>query len=348
MAERPKITVMVKKRAIRDIAALAGVCVGTVSRVLNNKDRVHPETRRRILEIIERTGYWPSALGRNLKSQQTNSILLTLGTVVDPYCAAMVRDIAHSCGQRGYRTLLGDLDYNPALEAAYLRDLHSGYVDGLIASPLPASKNTRLFRELVKVGFPLVLIDNDVSVAKANCVKYDDVAAAEMAVDYLVEKGHQNIAFGAWRMEYQTVRGRMRGYRQGLKRRGLAIREEFLIEAPPQFSDWDLASQARKMFGRKNHPTAIVAENEIVAVGWIHAIRQLGRCVPEDVAVVAFGDAAASPMVPMPLTTVALPLKDAAETATELLVELMEPSRRRNGPPRKVVLPPKLIVRESA
>jgi DNA-binding LacI/PurR family transcriptional regulator len=287
-------------------------------------------------------------LGRNLKSRQTNSILLTLSTVVDPYCAAMVRDITHSCGRQGYRTLLGDLNYNPALEATYLRDLHSGYVDGLMALPLPASKNTRLFCELVNVGFPLVLIDNDIPAAKANCVKYDDVAAAEMAVDYLVDKGHRNIAFGGWRMEYQTVQGRLRGYRQALKRRGLAVREEFLMEAPPQFSDWDLASQAKKIFGRKNHPTAIVAENEIVALGWIHAVRQLGKCVPEDVAIVAFGDTAVSPMVPMPLTTVALPLTEAAETATELLVELMQASGQQKKPPRKVILPSKLVVRESA
>ncbi len=253
-----------REKTIRDIATLAGVCIGTVSRVLNDKDRVHPETRRRILDVIKKTGYRPSALGRSLKARHTNSILLSLGTVTDPYCAAMARDISHACRQQGYRTLLGDLDYNPTLEAEYFRDLHSGYVDGLMASPLPVSENAPLLQALVQARFPVVLIDNDVPTAGAHCVKYDDIAAADLAVDYLFQKGHREVVFGGWRMEHQTVRDRYQGYVQGLRKRGIAIRRDFLVEAPPLFADWSFLAAGRKLFCRKSPPTAMSARSSVI------------------------------------------------------------------------------------
>lgn len=333
---------------IRDIATLAGVSPGTVSRVLNQKDRVHPETRRRILAVIARTGYCPSALGRSLKARQSSSILLTLGTMTDPYCAAVAKEVSHACRQQGFRTLLGDLDYQPSLEAGYLRDLPTGYVDGLIASPLPGSDNVAWFQQLVRLRFPLVLIDNDVPEAGARCVKYDDRAAAEMAVAYLVQRGHRQIAFAGWQMEYQTVRDRYQGYVGGLEKRGLAARPEFLVVAPPRLAEWEFLAAGQRLFcGRKHPPTAILAVNEIVAVGWMHALVQLGKRIPQDVAVISIGDTAAPPIVPVPLTTIALPQKEAAVRATELLLELIRTPRREKRP-QKVLLAPQLIVRGSA
>ena len=133
---------------IEDIARKAGVCIGTVSRVLNNKDRVHPKTRERIERIIEQTGYRPSAMGRGLVTRRSHNIMLLVHNLADPHCIRLAKNLSRLCRTKGLKLLVGDSDYDPAIEAECLRMLRDGSVDGLVVSPLAGSKNLALYRKL--------------------------------------------------------------------------------------------------------------------------------------------------------------------------------------------------------
>jgi len=256
--------VRMSRVSINDIARRAGVCIGTVSRVINNLDRVHPKTRERILKIIEITGYRPSPAGRALVSGKTRNVLVVLHDISDPYCAAISKRFSRHWHDLGYKMLLADSNYDPGLEREHLTYARHGSVDGLIVVPVPGRTNNAIYREILKAGLPFVAIDNRVEGVKTNCVKYDDIAAAVMAVEYLAGIGHRRIAFVHSRTRFQTVRDRLTGYQETVRRLKLSLKENFQT---PFSNDPDEAAEAvRKLMSGKPAPTALVAENETMAM----------------------------------------------------------------------------------
>jgi LacI family transcriptional regulator len=336
-----------KKATIHDLAAMAGVCIGTVSRVINNKDKVHPETRQRILELIEQTGYRPSALGRGLVLRRTNNLMLQVPNVADPYSASVAKNVSNYCRAHGYRTFLGDSDYDPAVEAEYLRRAMDGSADGLLISPLPTEENHSHYMDLVRAGFPVVAMDNAVPGVPIRCVKYDDVGGAVMAVDYLFEKGHRKIAYLQWRPAYQTVQDRLLGYAESHKKRGLKVNPEYIVSAPESLPDWNI-EVLDKLLRIPNPPTAIFAENELMAMACVSSLVRLGKRIPDDVAVMSFGDALLDHVTPVPLTTIWLHQDEASRKAVQLLLDLIENPGQRAGRLEPYVQKPELIVRRSA
>jgi DNA-binding LacI/PurR family transcriptional regulator len=329
---------------IRDVARLAGVCIGTVSRVINNRDKVDPATRRRILRLIAKTGYRPSAMGRALALRRTHNIVLHVPNIADPYYARLSKLTSANCRERGYRMLLGDSDYDEAMEAETLRRCRDGGADGLLISPLPSQDNVALYRELVRADFPVVLIDNDVPAARLNCVKYDDKQTAILAMEHLFERGHRRIAFLGWRREYQTVRDRIQGYHESLRRHGVAASDEYFVTLPPSLDTMDSGLLDRLM-ARAQPPTAILAENEILSVICLNALGRMVKRVPQDVAVIGIGDALMDQLSPAPLTTVSLGQEEACALAVRLLLDLAESPAARRKAPAKHIVKPRLIVR---
>jgi LacI family transcriptional regulator len=338
---------MATKPTIHDLARMAGVCIGTVSRVINNKDKVRPDTRQRILELIEQTGYRPSALGRGLVLRRTNNLMLQVPNVADPYSASVAKCIGNYCRGQRYRILLGDSDYDPAIEAEYLRRARDGSADGLLISPLPTRENRDCYLDLVHAGFPLVAMDNAVPDVPVHCVKYDDVAGARMAMDYLFERGHRNIAYLQWRPEYQTVKDRLNGFADSYRQRGMAFNPQYIVSVPASLGDWSI-EPIRAMLEMSEPPTAVFAENEIMAMACISALGRLGKRIPEDLAVMSFGDALLDHVTPIPLTTISLHQDETSRRAAQLLLELIEDPKRRNDPPQEYIQKPELIIRRSA
>jgi len=337
----------VKRKTIVDIAQMAGVCIGTVSRVINNKDKVHPATRQRILELIEATGYRPNALGQSLKRRRSQNILLEVCNIVDPYSSALSENISKRCHEIGYRMLLADSRLDPTLEAEHLLQVRDGNVDGIIISPIPVRDNIPLFRKLADSKFPIVVLDIAVPTVELNQVKYDDFAAGTMAMEHLFSKGHERIAFVQWWPEFQTVRDRRRAYAASCKKRGLSAGADYVVTLPKVFGDWN-----KEMFDRllkmPKPPSAILAENEIVAVACINFFLSRGMRVPGDVAVMGFGDAIMESLVPVPLSTVALNHDEACLKAVTMLKELIENRDARDRKPAIYVQQPSLVIRESA
>lgn len=333
---------------IRDVARKAGVCIGTVSRVINNKDRVDPETRARIQALIQEMGYQPSALGRNLALRRTHAILLSVFNIADPYCAQLLKDITRHCREHHYGTLLSDADYDPALEADGLRRLLDGRVDGAIVTPVPTTGNAPYFKRLIAASFPLVLMDNRVPGVKAHCVKYDDAGGTSTAMEYLFGKGHQRIGFFGCHLHFNTVRDRYAAFVKSHQERGIDGWEERSLAQEGGPASGQVAERLAEVLRSPEPPTAILAENELMATTCIHALHAQVRRVPQDVAVLSFGGATSPALAPMPLTSISLHPEKAAEEAVHLLLDLVAHPERRKATPRTVVVKPELVLGESA
>lgn len=335
------------KTTIRDIADSAGVCIATVSRVLNNKSNVLPETRQRILDLIERTGYHPNAMGRGLVLRRSQNILLEHFNIADPYCVALSESISNQCQAIGCRMLLAGCKSDPTLEAEHLSRVRDGSVDGLIISPLPVRDNIPLFRDLARSRFPVVVIDNAVPGVKMNCVKYDDRAAARMAMEYLFEKGHRRIAFIQRSHGFHTVEDRVRSYVESYQKRHIPLSPDYTVTMPTAFCDW-ARSDFERLLALPEPPTAFLTENELVAVACMNFLLRAGVRIPDDVAVMAIGDTLLDALVPVPLTAISLHPEQAALKAVNLLAELIENQNLRREPPRAHIQKPSLVIRESA
>jgi LacI family transcriptional regulator len=333
---------------IRDVARKAGVCIGTVSRVINNKDRVDPETRERIQTLIKEMGYQPSALGRNLALRRTHAIQLSVFNIADPYCAQLLKDITRHCREHHYGTLLSDADYDPALEAEGLRRLLDGRVDGAIVTPVPATQNAPHFKRLIAAGFPLVLMDNRVLGVKAHCVKYDDAGGTRTAMEYLFGKGHQRIGFFGCHLHFNTVRDRYEAFAKCHREREIVGWESRSLAQEGGPASGQVAGRLAELLRTPIPLTAILAENELMATTCIHALHALGKRVPQDVAVLSFGGATSPALAPMPLTSVSLHPEKAAEEAVHLLLDLIEHLEHRKAPAQTVMVKPELVLGESA
>ena len=338
---------MSKRPTINDVARMAGVCIGTVSRVINNKDKVLPATRQKILDVIAKTGYRPSPIARGLVLNRTHNILLCMHNIADPYCASVAKVIRTGSRKLGYGLLLGDSNYDHATEADYLRGAMEGRADGLIIEPLPGTENVQLYKNLVEAGFPVVAIDTQVPGVVLNCVKYDDVAIARLATDYLFEKGHRQIAFLKWQSEFQTVKDRYQGYVQSHEAHKTPVNADFVVTVPESLEKWDKEVLGALM-ALTAPPRAIVAENELTATLCVNALLRLGKRVPQDVAVIGMGAVVSDAFFPVPMTVVSFHHEEAMGRALDLLMELIGQPELRKEPPRQFVQQPELIVRESA
>jgi LacI family transcriptional regulator len=213
--------------------------------------------------------------------------------------------------------------------------------------PLPGTMNARHYKELIQLNFPIVTIDAQVPGVPLNSVTYDDVGIARLAVDYLFEKGHRRIAFLQWQSEFQTVKDRHEGYLESHRSHKTAVNSEYCVTAPQSLENWDKDVLGRLM-ELKQPPTAILAENEIMATLCVNALLRLGKRVPKDVAVIGMGDVLSDAFFPMPMTVVSLHHEAAMKKALEMLMELIERPELRKQPPQHYVQKPELIVRESA
>ena len=334
------------QKTIEDIARLAGVCIGTVSRVLNNKDRVHPQTRERIQLIIEKLGYRPSAVGRALVTRRSRNIMLLLHNIADPHCISLAKYLSRMCRAENYRLLVGDSDYDPALEAACLKDLGDGSADGLLVSPLAGKRNAALYRKLADSGFPIVFLMDPISGVKGPCVKYDDFGAGRMATDYLLDKGHANIVFAGWHTEFQTVQDRYKGYVKSHKLRKTEPRPELRLQLPHSLKE--VREKLTCVLGLSPAPTAILAENEMVALTCCNALAQMGRRVPRDVAVMIFGEEMPEGTTPIPMTVVTWSQRELCSLSLDLLLQQIRNPEKAGELGTTTTLRPELIIRESA
>ncbi|MCC7368684.1 MAG: LacI family DNA-binding transcriptional regulator [Chloroflexi bacterium] len=325
---------------IRDVAAKSGVSANTVSRVLNGKQDVSPVTRERVQAVIDELGFRPNNLARSLLRRQSHTIGHVVTDCTNPNTAQQIRAIQDVTTREGYSVVLFDTNERADRQTQSLHLLEGQVVDGIILTPARSEDDG--LAKFVGRGNRLVLLNRDVPGLDVDRVMIDNRAGARAAIEHLIELGHRRIAYITGRPEISTVSERLAGYQDALAAHGITLDPHLVCRVE---IDVEAATEATgKLLGRRRRPTAIFAYNDLMAVGALVAIRAAGLRVPEDISLVGHDDILYAPYLQVPLTTVAQPTREMAETAARLLVARV---RGDTAPHRRIVLPPRLVVRAS-
>jgi len=327
---------------IRDVARLSGVSPMTVSRVINDSERVSPETRKRVEDAISELGYVPSRLARGLSRQRTGTLAVIVPDVANPFFTAVVRAAEEVARRADYHVILCDTRLDLDVERDVIEELIAHRVEGVMIAPVSDRSATHLQR-LAEFGVPFVLIDRTLPGVDCDAVLGDSPGGARQLVDHLVSLGHRRIGFIVESDDVSTARDRRSGYEAALNAAGIALDPALVATATPDPSGGSAGMS--RLLELEERPTAVFTVNSLAAVGAIEAVRAAGLEVPDDVALVCFDDIEyASRLYPF-LTAMEQPAQTFGSLGTQLLLERIEG----RGPDRRheVVLPGEFIIRKS-
>ena len=328
--------------SLQEVAARAQVSIATVSRVLNKSDKVVPETRAAVEAALRDLGYRPSRVARRLRMNTGHAHLvgLIIPDIQNPFYAEIARGVEDTAYAHHYAVMLCNSDEDPAKERFYLDVMQAESVDGLVLPPF--SEDDAAVAAAVKSGVPVVCVDRSLAHVTTDLVEVDNYAGARAAMAHIFERGHERIGLIEGRSQVSTNRERRRGYVEALEAQGIAVRKELMRAG--DFRQESGRVIAQELMGLKRPPTALFVGNNLMAVGALAGLRQAGKRVPEEVAVVGFDDLPWAEALDPPLTVVRQPAHEVGRQAMELLLKRIEEPERA---PVTVRLRPELVVRRS-
>jgi LacI family transcriptional regulator len=324
---------------IHDVATRAGVSAATVSRHLRG-DRVR--AAEAIRQAVEETGYRPSAAAQSLKSGRHRAIAVVVPDITNPYFAAVVKGLESVSREHGLRLLLADSDESVEREDELLADLvHQ--VDGVLLAPVTEQDRTPL--HIRRSGVPVVFVDRDLTGGEQfDTVMVDNDGGARLAARHLLDLGHTRIAAISGGQDSTPGRGRREGFLAELAAAG--------VEMPPSFDrigDFREESGYRhtlSLLGSADAPTAVFTANNMMTLGALKALHDMGMDVPGEISLLGFDDLDTGPLLRPPLTVIDRPMVEQGVLAMRLLLRRLGESGP-PGPPRSLVLETKLIERGS-
>jgi LacI family transcriptional regulator len=332
---------------MKRIAGELGVSITTVSKVLNNREDIGDATRARVLAKVAELGYQPNAVARSLTLRRTHTLGVVIPDLMHSFFVEIVAGLESIASARGYGILLCSSSEDPGKERQELDMLRQRQVDGIVLGSANASGNTDLLQRLTSLGVGLVMIDRDDHPdVRCDRVVTDDEEVGRLATSHLVAQGRKAIGHITGTSVVHAKR-RADGYRAALKAAGIKGRVEWMVRGG--FKEADGYRGMQKLLALKPRVDAVFAANDPSAIGAMKAIWDAGLRVPEDIAVVGAGDIALGDLLRVPLTTISWSREDLGKAAAELLLERVEaePAGRLQRT-RRVVIPPRLVVRRSS
>jgi LacI family transcriptional regulator len=330
---------------IRDVAAAAGVSVGTVSNVLNRPQAVAPATRARVEQAIAALGFVRNEPARQLRAGRSRTFGLVVLDVANPFFTDVARGVEEAVAAEGLAVILCDSAERADREHRYLDLLEEQRVQGVLITPVEGV-GTRL-RQLRQRGTPVVLVDRWASTRSFCSVSVDDVAGGGLAGAHLAGQGHRRIAFVGGPFRFKQVADRHEGARQALASAGLPEPALVLVETPALNVASGRAAGARIAelpAGRR--PTAAFCANDLLALGVLQEMTRRQLRVPQDLAIVGYDDIDFAAAAAVPLSSVRQPRGELGRAAAELLIEESSGDPRHRH--RQLVFQPELAVRASS
>lgn len=331
-----------------EIARIAKVSQATVSRVLNDDPQVNEELRQRVLAAVEAYDYVPDARAQSLRSSNKSS--KTLGLVIhrapaqlanDPFFSALIAAILAQGGKHGYHLCVDAARTVHSRRAIYEELLRSRRVDGLIL--VESETDDERIEQLDAQGFPFVLIGRYERGDTIYSVDNDNVGAAEMATGYFIGKGHVRIAYIGGPAGLVLTRDRFAGYKAALEEAGLKFDSSLAVFG--DFTEQSGFRIMRDLLSLPDPPTAVLALDDVLALGAMRAAKQMGKRIPDDLAIIGFNNSPICSYVEPAITSVAVDIPELAKTATEMLIDLIEGCAIE---PKRRIVPSHLVMRHSA
>ncbi|UOR11501.1 LacI family DNA-binding transcriptional regulator [Halobacillus amylolyticus] len=306
---------------INDIAKMANVSRTTVSRVLNNSGYASEDVRKRILKIVEETGYMPSVSAKSLRTKKSGVIGVILPKISTETASRVVGGINEVVAKEDFQILLTDTELDKEKEIEYVRLLKSRHVDGIIL--LSTNVNDRLIQAVTETNLPFISLGQ--ALPGFTSVVYDDYHAAVDMTNMLIQKGHEKIAFiGVGEDDPAVGVLRKNAYVNTLEKHGYAIDDRFM-----EVGDFSIESgyEGMKRILKRcgdQCPTAVFVVTDRMAIGAMEYLKEQGYRIPEDIAVTGIGASTMSKYVSPSLTTIQYHNKEAGRKAAELLLAQMK------------------------
>ncbi|MCZ8521812.1 MULTISPECIES: LacI family DNA-binding transcriptional regulator [Paenibacillus] len=329
-------------KKIVDVAKHAGVSPATVSRVLNESSHVSDTTRRRVLEAVRELGYHPNASAKNLRSQKTMTIGVSVGDINTSYFAAIIKGVQQAAAERRYKVLICDIENRKEKESEYLDLLRNRTVDGMVlVQPMTPLQE---LEALADNGYELAVVGRYVEHPGIPCAYTDNVEFSRRVVTHLIEGGHRSVAFISGAPEAVDSYERLEGYLKALREQGIPFRPG-MVEHGGWNEHGGYEAVNRLLDGSVGF-SALYTANDEMALGVYRACRERGLRIPQDLAVVGVDDNRVSRYLSPALSTVSQPNFELGASAARRLLSQM--NGEREGDPRSIQLPSELVVRESS
>jgi LacI family transcriptional regulator len=323
-----------------DVAALAGVALKTVSRVVNSEPGVSPELEARVRRAIEQLNYRRDANAATLRrlGRKTQTIGLVLEDVSNPFSSALHRGVEDAARKRGVLVFAGSCDEDPDRERELIGSFRERRVDGIVVVPA-SHDHTYLFDER-RAGTALVFVDRPASHLDADSVVSDNLGGAKQGVQHLLERGHRRIGFLGDLLSIWTAEERLRGYTQALEAAGVNVDDDVIRT---ELRDPDAAARAiREMLALPDPPTAFFTGQNLLTIGGVRALRETGR--QREIALIGFDDVSLADVVEPAISVVAQDPQAIGRAAADQLFRRLDGD---SSPPVHQVIPVSMIARGS-
>lgn len=340
---------------IRDVASESGYSASTVSIVLNNAPLaryIPADTKARIETAAKRLGYRPNPLARSLRSQRSNIVGVMVFDITDPFCTPILRGLENSLYQANYLSLLADAHNEPHRFERYLEMLLDRRVEGLIVIANWLVTDIKVLADLTVKQVPTVVAGREVEVQQASTVSVDNEGGAAAALEHLYRLGHREIAFLRGPKALSSSGQRWKGIRAFAQSVKLSLDPKLIAELPESLdanSSFEAGAQLTAELLRRGKPfTALLAYDDVTALGALRALKKKGLRVPEDCSVIGFDDVAQANLSVPALTTVRQPMEAMGAMCAGIILDAIKSGeQKRDFPATRKKIPAELIVRES-
>jgi LacI family transcriptional regulator len=329
--------------SVKDVAARAGVSLGTVSNVLNRPDRVSPETRGRVEQAMRDLGFVRNESARQLRAGHSRTLAYVVLDVRNPFFTDVAEGAERAAEDSGLSLFLCHSDNRSSREADYLAHLVEQRVQGILVTPVdPAAAG---LADVRRNGTPLVIVDRTREDDKFCSVAVDDVLGGRLAVEHLVERGHTRVAFIGGPDSIGQVRDRLEGARRAWDDAGLPA-DQLTVVPTSALTVVEGRSAGERVMGlaARRRPTAAFCANDLLALGLLQQLSTAGLSVPGDLAIVGYDDIDYASAAAVPLTSVRQPRQELGRRAAELV---MDEADNPDHLHQQVVFTPELVARRS-
>lgn len=330
------------KVKLKDIAEHLNVSVSTVSRVVNGKNYVNPEVRKKVLEALEYFKYQPNEIARSLKSKSSKVIGVIVPDIMNMFFAAIIKGVEYEVREQGFSIIICSSDEKVEKEAEYLQLLAQKQVSGLVIATV--NESMPFFTDYKALHIPVVFVDNLPKVSdQFDSVIVDNVRASHELVSGLIKQGHGQVAIITGPLNQTTSSERLAGWEKAMKDNRLEIRQEWIKVG--SFKQEDGYAFMKMLLATERPPTAVFAANNILAYGAMQAIKEKGLRIPEDISLVSFDTIDHTGLLSPVIRSMIQPAEEIGRIAGDIIVrKLKNPEIKRT---ERVVLEPEYELGDS-
>jgi DNA-binding LacI/PurR family transcriptional regulator len=331
---------------IKDVAKLADVAPSTVSRVIANSSRISEKTKKKVRDAMEQLGYHPNFIARSLASQTTKAIGLVMPSSTDkvfqnPFFPIVLSGISEAANERRYALHMTTGKTEDEIFDGVVDMVQGGRVDGVVL--LDSKVEDRILSYLQQRKFPFVVIGKPFKhVEEITHVDNDNYRAAKEITEYLITLGHEAIAFIGGKLNLVVTVERLLGYERAIKDAFLPLQSEYIIHE--EFLREGGQEAVRELMSLKRPPTALVVADDLMALGVLNTLDEMGIKVPDEISIISFNNVLLAEMSKPPLTSVDIGIFELGFEAAKSLMQKIENPKE---PIKRIIIPYELVIRQS-